>query len=316
MARKITLPLFPLLLTCTLVTGLALSSVAQNTPASATPNKGLPMNPLFGRKYKAGETYRYRLTLRELHNDKWAFTNIVVCELTVELDSAGVPYDVIRWISKKVLREKDTLDQTAAAISVTPYRISLDGRGRIDLPKIQVPQMTEPIQDFNTVFVAVSPELLGTADLKKLGDSFSMKSLARGDFSNGADLLKGEDCLHVTGKLTAITKASVSLYTVFMPPDTPCLTYLIKDMEIPVVRDTLNNFQMVNPAGKDLVNVGFGREFFTITSTIQKSDGKIVKAEMINLVNLKIKINCNNNYGACQMEVPLNEQRLLTLEIL
>jgi hypothetical protein len=308
MIRKNTTSFLSLLIAGILAIGFIPSSFAQN--------KGLPMSPLFGRKYKPGEKYSYRLTLREIHNGKWTFTNIAICELTVETDSAGVPYDVLRWTSKKVLTEKDTVDQTDAALSVKPYRISLDGRGRIDLPKILVPLMTEPIQDFNTVFVAVSPNLLGISDLKNVNDNFSIGTLGKGDFSNGADLLIGQDCLHISGKLSAITKETASIYTAFLPPDTPCLTYLTKDMETPIIKDTLNNFQMVNPAGNDLYIVGYGREFFTVTTTIRRSDGKIIKADMYNQVNMKLKINCNKSYAACQMDMPLVDQRILSIELL
>lgn len=287
--------------------GLSFKSAAQKT--------GLPPNKLFGRKYKPGEVYRYKLTMSEYHNGELQFTNVSVCELKV-IDSAGVPYDEIRWVSKKVMKPKDTVDQTSSAILVKPYYISLDGHGRIDIPKIEVAELTEPIQDFNTFFVAVSPLIGGISQLKKTGDSTSMKDPVKADFSNGAFILKGEDCLSIRAKLVNTTSTEAFVYTSFMAPNQPCLTYIIDDMNTPVADKTPNNFQMVSPSGKDLFNVNYGREYFYVNSTIRKADGKIVNAAMFNQLNLKIKVNCNAQYNNCQIVIPFAEQRKLTLELL
>jgi hypothetical protein len=290
-----------------LLVGIAVKSKAQNT--------GLPENQLLGRKYKTGETYRYKLTMSEYHNGQFQFTNVAVCELKV-IDSAGVPYDEIRWISKKVLKPKDTTDQTPSAVQVQSYRISLSGKGRVDLPTISVPDMTEPIQDFNTFFVAVSPLIQGMGHLKHDGDSTSAAAPVIADFSNGSFILKGQDCLDITMKLVNTTKSEVALYTSFMPPTEAKLVYLSNDLSTPVIGNKPNNFQMVTPSGKDLFNVNYGREYFYINSTIRRSDGKIVKANMYNQLNLKIRVNCDKDYKNWQVEVPFEEERKLTLELL
>jgi hypothetical protein len=290
-----------------LLAGTVAKSTAQNT--------GLPDNPLFARKYKPGETYRYKMTLNEYHNGALAFTNVAICELKV-VDSAGVFYDEVHWVSKKVITAKDTADQTPAAISVKPYRISLSGKGRIDMPKIDVPDMTEPIQDFNTFFVGVSPLIQGMDRLKQNGDSISTPTPVIGDFSNGAFILKGQDCLHILMRLVNITKADAVLYTSFMPPQQTTLTYISNDMTTPVVGNTPNNFQMVSPAGKGLFNVNYGREYFCINTTINRSDGKIVKADMYNHLNLKVRVNCDKDYKNWQVEVPFEEERKLTVALL
>ncbi len=289
--------------------------LCQNIPSHAQ-NKGLPVNPLFARKYKMGETYRYSITMSESHGGVWAFTSVAVCELKVVSDSAGVPYDEIRWISKKNFTPKDTTDVTSQALLVKPYRISLDGRGRLDMPKIDVTEMTEPIQDFNTFFVAVSPELGHIDQLKKTGDTMVMEKPITANFANGTNMLKGEDCLNISARLLYDDNGAVQVYTAFMPPVQPCLTYVSADMATPVVTDTLNNFQMVTPAGNNTYNVNYGREYFYITSTIQKATGKILHAEMLNQLNLKVKVNCDNDYKNCQVEVPFAEQRVLAIKLL
>jgi hypothetical protein len=97
-------------------------------------NAGLPASDLFGRKYKTGDKYRYKLTMDEFHDGKWDHTNISICELKVVKDSIGIPCDEIHWISRTTINAKDTIDATKAALSVKPYFISLDPKGKIDFP--------------------------------------------------------------------------------------------------------------------------------------------------------------------------------------
>lgn len=275
-----------------------------------------PVNSdLFGRKYKKGETSRYRLTTQEYRNGKPESITEVVCELTVVYDTAGIPYEEVRWLSKKMMGTKDTTDQTKEALAVKPYRISLDARGRLDLPKIEVPAMTGAIEDFNTFFVAVSP-LLGATVLKKPNDTFTVKNPIKADFSNGSTILKGDDCFSVSIQMTGEDKKDVLLHTAFMPPAQPCFTYMLDEVSKPVVSDTANNFQMVQPVGNDKFNVQYGRELFYINSTVRKKDGKITFAEMSNTLTLHLKVFCDKTYAACQAELPFTELRTLKLELL
>jgi hypothetical protein len=285
-----------------------------SNPAAAQ-HAGVPANDLFGRKYKPGETYRYKLTMEEWHNGTWDHTNISICELRVIKDSMGVPYDEVRWIYRRTINAKDTIYAIEAALSVKPYFISLDPKGKLDLPRIEIPEMTEPIQDFNTFFVAVSPAL-GTTKLNKKGDSILTKDPVIADFSNGSTILKGEDCIGFYVKMTGITKRQVMLHSSFFPPSQPCLSFLIPEMNIPVAADTINNFQMVMQTGPEQYIVQYGTEFFYINSSIRKSDGKIINATMFNQLNLKLKINCNKEYKNCPFEMPFSEQRNLRLELL
>jgi hypothetical protein len=269
----------------------------------------------FDRKYKIGDVYRYKLTMDEFHNGNFDHKNIAICELTVVKDSLGVPYDEVRWIQRKTITQKDTIDLSKSAISVKPFKISLDSKGNIDLPKIDVSDMTEPIQDFITFFVAVSP-LVGISNLYKINDSFAIKEPVKADFSNGSSILKGEDCISISVRLKNIDKGTASLYTAFSPPSQQCLSYLISDMNVPVVSDVINNFQMVMQTEPNKYLIQYGREFFNINSEIRKSDGKILSAKMFNQLNLKMKINCDNNYKNCQFEMPFYEERHLQLELL
>lgn len=269
----------------------------------------------FERRYRQGDEYRYRLTCEEYQNGKWSSTTISICRLRVVADGAGIPYDEVSWLSVKRLSPRDTIDETVSARSVQPYRISLHPKGSLALPKLDHAEMTEPITDFNTFFVAIAPTV-GVRTLARVGDSHVMPFAVTGDFSNGKTILTGQDCLLISVKLLNETKQNVYLQTAFLPPSKPCFSYLIGEMSTPVVADTVNNFQMSMPAGDSKVNLQYGREFFYINSHISKADGKIESAEQYNALSLKMKINCDSSYQNCQVVIPFSEERKVKLQLL
>ncbi len=72
----------------------------------------------FERKYAEGETYRYRMVTDYHQNGQWKSTTTAICELKVVKDSAGIPYDEIRWLSQRTISAKDTTDGSAEALAV------------------------------------------------------------------------------------------------------------------------------------------------------------------------------------------------------
>lgn len=270
---------------------------------------------LFPRKYKVGDSYRYRLTTEQVYNGKWNSTSVVELELKVILDSAGRPADEVYSISKKVFSPKDTVNADAEALAVKPYVISLDPDGKLEIPPIDVPGMTGPITDLITFFVAISPQSRVTT-LEKEGDSLVRGETARGNFANGKTILVGDDCLAIKAYLSKVTQKEIALRTAFLPPSTPCITFLLDDMSKPVTKGVRNNFQMVQPAGPNKFNVQYGNEEFTINSRVSRRDGKLLEATMSNTLQLSLRMQCNTNYKECQMEVPFQIQRNLHLELI
>jgi predicted oxidoreductase len=293
-----------ILLGCGLISPAKLSAqVANHSPS------------LFPRKYNVGDKYRYQLTCEEWQNAKWTTTTISICELTVVSDSSGIPWDEVRWLSVRRLAPADTTDQSAIGQAMHPYRISLHPRGGVLMPPLNIPQMTEPIADFNTFFVAVAP-VLGSAYLKKVGDKHITPWPIAGDFSNGKNILKGQDCLQTTVELTGEYGEGYTLLTSFMPPAKSALKYLIPAMNTPVVKDTMNNFQMVMPAGDGKFDLEYGREYFVVSSVMSRTDGKLLSGKMINEVTLKRQNNCDSTFNHCESEMPYSEERILTLTLL
>jgi DNA-binding MarR family transcriptional regulator len=267
------------------------------------------------RKYRPGDTYRYRLTCESYTDGKWSSTNISVCLLTVVVDSAGNPNDEIRWESLRIFTAKDTVDGSAEARSIKPYRVSLLAKGQLDLPPLSIPAMTESITDFNTFLVAISRNI-GIDSLKKTGDSIAGPVPVIGNFANGKTILIGEDCISISARLDSLIGNTAQLQTSFMPPPTPHLHYLLPAMDTPVVAGCPNNFQMVMPATPQHYNIQYGREFFVIHSTVGTKDGKLLKADMFNQLTLQLKVNCDEHFRQCQVQLPISIQRRLTVELL
>lgn len=277
---------------------------------------GSRANQLFGRAYKEGDVYRYKLSLVEYHNNKLDSKVESICELRVKKDSMGAWYDEVNWLSSKTTRAKNNAVEDADAAAVKPYAVSLDPKGRMPMPKMDAyPSMTEPIEDFHTFFVAVSP-MIGAYALKKPGDSLVLGQAIKADFSNGANIIKGDDCFKVTLRMIEDTKDYVKIYTGFMPGTKPCFPYILKQMNTPVIKDTANNFQEVTQTGRDSYTIQYGREMFYIISTVNKADGKIVHAELYNNLKLKSCPNCSMDYKNCSPPKPYSEQRNLVLELL
>lgn len=274
-------------------------------------------NIIFGRKYTGNEVYRYRLTTYSYFNNQLTAKAVAICELKV-VDDGGVPYDEIRWLSKKEYHT-DSTDLTKEANAVQPYRISLHPKGKLAIPALNNARMTGEITDFNTFFVAVSP-LMGIASLKKTGDSFTKPDVVKGNFANGKDILKGEDCLQVTLTWLAETATDVTVQSAFLPPAQNCLNYFLPEFSTPVAKDTINNFQMVRLYGKgdNFFGVMYGKENFTITSTVRKTDGKIRHAVMENLLLLKGKMQCDEALKNCVITLPAASTiyRKLELELI
>jgi len=83
------------------------------------------------------------------------------------------------------------------------------------------------------------------------------KDLVKADFSNGHPIILGNDCFQVTRQVMDVTKNKLVLKVSFLPPAQPCFDYILDEMKQPVVKDTVNNFQMLQEVGNDKLNVQY-----------------------------------------------------------
>jgi len=260
------------------------------------------------RKYKTGEREQYEIKCVESFNGKLSSITIAKCELTT-IKVNGIFYDEVKWISKLMIKGNDTLVQDDLAKRVASYKISLDNNGSLDIPKIEVPEMTQPIQDFNTFFVAISPHL-GNNNLVKPGDYYKVPSQINGNFANGSSILVGNDCFDVDIKYVSDSLRYRKTLVKFAPSKVAGIKYLLSEMTTPIVDGVVNNFQMVMPSG-DLFNVQYGVESFSIESMVERKSGILTKATMNNELELKLKMNCNKEFENCSTQMSFQTNRFL-----
>jgi hypothetical protein len=269
----------------------------------------------FERKYKTGEKYLYELTTEYYQNRQWKSRTVSVCELTVRTDSLGIPYESLQWLSQKVITASDTSDESAIALRVDPYLISLHSGGSLLLPAITEPRMTGAITDFNTFYVAIH-EKAGMRRLRKPGDQYELPTPVKGNFGNGKTILKGEDCISISSTLKEVKGRQVVIQTNFHPPKQSCLNYYLPAFSKNVSGDTINNIQMIMAAGGGQVNLQFGKESFEVTSHVNIADGMLTEAVMANDLMLRLKVNCNESLQDCQTELPWHIYRSVRLRLL
>jgi len=279
--------------------------------ACLIPGMGLSQSIKF-RKYKKGQVFRYQLTTESFRNNQPDARSIAVSKHTVVEDSGSFAEE-IKWESKTVYSGNDILRLDSLTQKIPLYKISLAPGGQLRIPPLTVPEMTGEITDLNTFYLAISPplhsHLLGPNRL-----SFR-DTILKGNFADGKQILSGEDCIQVTQKLVIRDKAITIIQTSFDPP---------AQMGIIPLVDTIgkqsfywpNNFQMVRNAGGDKVNLIWGVEEFDITSTLDNSTGQLLKAEMINLLNLRMRYNCSQDLKTYEAEIPLQIRRVLHLILL
>ncbi|WP_207513953.1 hypothetical protein [Longitalea luteola] len=265
------------------------------------------------RKYKPGDTYKYKLTTDVYRNDKYAGKTISVSEHRV-VQEGDVPGEEIKWLSKMTINGKDTIRLDSIAQTVAPYRISLLPEGKVLLPKLTIPQMVGEVTDLNTFFVAIAPAL--NADkLTSKNPVITNAEWRQGNFADSIFILYGTDCIEVKQRLVSATRQYNHIQTLFSPPDSFCLTPLI-DTVARKTYDFPNNFQMIQKGEGDKVNVFWGVETFVINTKIDNRNGAILHATMDNVLNLRMRYNSTPDLKSYAVEMPVTIKRSLRLELL
>jgi hypothetical protein len=72
---------------------------------------------------------------------------------------------------------------------------------------------------------------------------------------------------------------------------------------------------MIRKGQGDQVNLLWGVEEFTITSTIDNRTGQLLKADMINLLSLHMRYNSTTDLKTYDAEIPLTIKRVLHLSL-
>jgi hypothetical protein len=270
------------------------------------------------RVYTPGKTFTYQLTTQTWRNNQPDARSVAVSLHTVTEEN-NIPGEKVRWMLKTVYTQKAATRDSVAEVMdtiaqrVTPYFISLDPKGTLAIPPLMIPSMTGEITDLNTFYVAISPSL-HCDRLNKKNPSFS-DSVLHGNFADGREIIRGEDRIQVTQKLVSQNKKTSVIETSFTPPPTLSITPFIDTIGKQTF-DTPNNFQMVRKGFGDKVNLMWGVETFIITSTIDNDTRQLLKAEMTNTLQLRMRFNSAADLSTYDAEIPLTIKRVLHLQLL
>lgn len=265
------------------------------------------------RKYKAGDTYKYKLITEAWRNANYSGKTVSIAEHHVVNDGKSLAEE-IKWISKVNYNDKDTVLFDSIARQVTPYRISLLPGGPVLLPKLSIPDMVGEVTDLNTFFVAVAPAS-NAHKVSAKNPIFQNTALREGNFADSVFILYGTDCIEVSQHFIAADKKFTTIRTDFTPPASFCLTPLL-DTVTKKMHDQPNNFQMIQKGTGDKVNFFWGVESFSITSKIDNKTGAIVEANMENTLNLQMRYNSSKDLQSYAVQVPVKIKRRLKLELM
>lgn len=265
------------------------------------------------RKYKAGDTYKYKLTTETWRNDKYGGKAVSIAEHHV-VNDAGTLAEEIKWISKISYNETASASLDSFAKMVTPYRISLLPNGKVLLPKLTVSQMVGEVTDLNTFFVAVAPASNANKVSAK-NPVYINKEPRQGNFADSIFILYGTDCIEMSQHFISADKQSTTIRTDFLPPASFCLTPKL-DTVATKLYDQPNNFQMIQKGAGDKVNFFWGVETFTITSRVDNKTGAIIEASMENNLNLQMRYNSSKDLQSYAVQMPVKIKRVLKLELI
>jgi hypothetical protein len=264
------------------------------------------------RKYKTGETYKYKLTTDTYRNDTYTGKTVSISEHRV-INEGGVLSEEIKWVSKTSYSGTDTVHLDSVPQRVPPYRISLSPAGKVLLPKLSLPEMVGEITDLNTFFVAIAPAL-NAQKLSAKNRDFKNLEPQHGNFADSIFILYGTDCIEVSQHLIATDRKYTTIRTDFTPPDSFCLPPLL-DTVTKKTYERPNNFQMIQRGAGDKVNFFWGVESFIITTKLDNKTGAILEASMENILTLRMRYNASQDLKTYAVEMPVKIKRVLKLEM-
>lgn len=265
------------------------------------------------RKYKAGDTYKYKLTTEQWRNDTYNGKTVSIAEHYV-VSEAGTLAEEIKWISKISYKGSDSASLDSFAKRVESYRISLLPNGKVLLPKLTVVEMVGEVTDLNTFFVAVAPAS-NANEVSAKNPVYINREPRQGNFADSIFILYGTDCIEMSQHFIGADKLSTTVRTDFLPPASFCLSPLL-DTVTKKIYDQPNNFQMIQRGAGDKVNFFWGVETFTITSRVDNKTGAIIEANMENILSLQMRYNATKDLQSYAVQMPVKIKRILRLELI
>ena len=270
----------------------------------------------YSRAYRLGSAFSYTLRTDSYNNGKLASETVSESRHEV-VDIEGVPYEQISFVSLKETTDPSAgtfQDLSDDARKVPSFLVSLDGRGKIKTPVLDVPSMSGPVTDLVTYYVAMSQKI-GASEVHNAGEVHQVAELMKGSWADNVSKPLGDDVLQVSTTLVFLDANEAVFKSVFAPPERSSLSMSLPWMQEPVTDGINNNFQQIQRTAAGEFNIMWGNEGFTIITTVMRDTGIIEKATMRNDLKLRLKIGCDAQYAACQAELPLAISRAEVLTL-
>ena len=157
---------------------------------------------------------------------------------------------------------------------------------------------------------------MGIANLHKPGDHLRVPTPISGSWANGGSIPLGRDYLAVTEQLLDMTPDTVTFRSSFQPPPSHGLPMAQTWMQAPVSGTTANNFEQIINQGKAGATVMWGNEKFMIITTVDRKTGVILRAQMVNNLDLRLRVGCTADATHCGPSMLSTIARQQTLRML
>ena len=261
----------------------------------------------YERIYTNGQVSRYQYT--EQDADSIA-RRTATAELTTVVRN-GIPTERVRWIG---LQDKAGHDLNEQAQAFPAYDLSLDTRA-VPMHRVStdaVPELEGPVDDLLNFLVDLSAGV-GVSQLHAPGDTRAMANPVSGDFS-GATVPLGRDFILLTTTLKSLDKDRAEFQSSYQPPHGVGLPPYRPWMSEPVCGGP-NNFQIVQKQGPGFVAL-WGCESFVVDTVVERSDGRMLSASMVNPLSLKGRFCQDAALTACTNIPDVHIERHVELKLI
>ncbi|CAL4870037.1 hypothetical protein MMA231_04335 (plasmid) [Asticcacaulis sp. MM231] len=273
-------------------------------PALAAADASSPLK----RSYREGETLTYRMTTV---NEGVHYSAVAK---SVATSQSGVFQEEITWSG---LTMNGSPSPMTPAMQAYRQPLSLDPDHMPSPPDLSgvSPALVGPVTDLMTVYVDLWLANKFNA-LHKPGDHFYFPNPMTASWADGEAVVIGEDAVDFDMTLESVDDAqgTVVLLVRHVPPPQPKIHMPAPWMQAPVA-DTANNWVEVRKLPDGSFKAAVGQERFDVRITLDRANGRILKAHMDNPVTTSERVCKDAALTQCGSPTPRPILRKVDLEL-
>ncbi len=250
-----------------------------------------PAADLLARRYREGETFRYRMTASNRGpSDTLPYS--LTADVTVQKDTDGRFFEEVAWHDVVVNGAPFALPAASQAFR---QRLTLEANPKYtqipDLSKVH-PMLIGPITDLLTFYADMLVVRQGA--LEKPGDHFYFKHGTPASWADGQRVIIGESSIDFDLTLKGVDRtAEAATLLIRHVPSTPPQIKIPAEWMLPPVADTPNNWVLVERTGASNFTASIGQETFDVAIMLSLTDGHVISAILDNPVQVRER-ECEN----------------------